>query len=588
MKRRHAICVQIRRATALAVVGVLILSVASPIGTATAAGTTAVTLASDDSSIGVGETTTFDVAVDSSGGVGAAELGVELDDPSVATITDISVSGSPSTSETDISSDGSAASAAYFGVDSANSGDVTIVTVTVEGSAAGSTDLSFIPREGNDAVVVFDETGASYTISDTGSATLSVVSQDDGSNTAPTADAGSDQTVEASSSVTLDASGSDDSDGSIASYEWNQTGGPTADLADATSAQPTLTAPDVTSETTLTYEVTVTEDDGVTDSDSVAVTVTPSDVEPPTEPGDSEIELAFEPSDQTVSSGTEATADVVVANVDDGVGAAELTLSVDDAAVASITGVEVQGNPDSAFVTTSVSPDGATATVEYATSDTANEGDVPIVTLSLQGGETGAAALSVDDAAVYNESGAPYEVSDTPDATITVEDPSFSVSNLTGPETLTSGETGIVSATITNDGAVEATKTVSFTIGGDVASTESVTLDAGDSTTVEFDLSASELGTQSYGVSTADDSQSDELTVVLPVVGNSDAPPTDPDGNGQYEDLNGDGAVDVGDVQTLFANHDDPAIQQHVGQFDYNGDGVVDVGDVQYLFTEAA
>lgn len=586
MKRRNAFSVRIRRTTALAVVGVLVLSAAGPIGTATAAGTTAVTLASDDSSIGVGETTTFDVAVDSSGGVGAAELGVELDDPSVATITDISIAGNPSTAETNLSSDGAAASAAYFGVDSADTGEVTIVTVTVEGAAAGSTDLSVTPRDGNDAVVVFDETGAPYTVSETGNATLSVVLQDDGDNAAPTADAGGDQTVEAGSDVTLDATGSDDSDGSITGYEWTQTDGPTAALSDATSAQPTLTAPDVTSETTLTYEVTVTDDDGATNSDSVAVTVSPPDGEPPTEPGDSEIELAFEPSDQTVSSGTETTADVVATNVDGGVGAAELTLSVDDVAVASITDIEVQGDPQSDFVSTSVSPDGSTATVEYATADTADEGDVPIVTLSLQGADTGEAALSIDDAAAYDESGAPYEVSDTSGATVAVEDPPFTISNLTGPETLTSGESGTVSATVTNDGAVVATKTVSFTVGGSVVNTESMTLDAGESATVEFDISASELGTQSYGVSTVDDSQSDELTVVLPVVGSSDGAPTDPDGDGQYEDLNGDGTVDVGDVQTLFVNHDDPAVQQYTAQYDYNGDGVVDVGDVQYLFTE--
>jgi hypothetical protein len=67
-----------------------------------------------------------------------------------------------------------------------------------------------------------------------------------------------------------------------------------------------------------------------------------------------------------------------------------------------------------------------------------------------------------------------------------------------------------------------------------------------------------------------------------PVVG--DNAPTDPDGDGLYEDVNGDGDVNVGDAQALFANTDDPAVQNNVDAFDFNGDGSVDVGDAQALF----
>jgi hypothetical protein len=63
-------------------------------------------------------------------------------------------------------------------------------------------------------------------------------------------------------------------------------------------------------------------------------------------------------------------------------------------------------------------------------------------------------------------------------------------------------------------------------------------------------------------------------------------PPQDPDGDGEYEDVNGDGSVDVVDVQALFANLDDPAVRNNPGAFDFNGDGQVDVVDVQRLFNE--
>jgi hypothetical protein len=60
--------------------------------------------------------------------------------------------------------------------------------------------------------------------------------------------------------------------------------------------------------------------------------------------------------------------------------------------------------------------------------------------------------------------------------------------------------------------------------------------------------------------------------------------PADPDGDGLYEDVNGDGAVNSGDAQALFANTDDPVIQNNADAFDFNGDGAVNSGDAQALF----
>ncbi|MFD1599907.1 malectin domain-containing carbohydrate-binding protein [Halobellus rarus] len=70
-------------------------------------------------------------------------------------------------------------------------------------------------------------------------------------------------------------------------------------------------------------------------------------------------------------------------------------------------------------------------------------------------------------------------------------------------------------------------------------------------------------------------------------VGNFTDAPTDPDGDGVYEDVNGDGNVDVGDAQALFVNTDDPVVQNNTAAFDVNGDGDVDVGDAQALFANS-
>ena len=42
--------------------------------------------------------------------------------------------------------------------------------------------------------------------------------------------------------------------------------------------------------------------------------------------------------------------------------------------------------------------------------------------------------------------------------------------------------------------------------------------------------------------------------------------------------------MNVGDAQALFANTDDPVVQNNVDAFDYNDDGSVNVGDAQALF----
>lgn len=64
--------------------------------------------------------------------------------------------------------------------------------------------------------------------------------------------------------------------------------------------------------------------------------------------------------------------------------------------------------------------------------------------------------------------------------------------------------------------------------------------------------------------------------------------PTDPDGDGRYEDVDGDGDVDGDDVETMFANRDDELIRTHPEAFDFSDDGAVDVVDVRELFNEVS
>jgi Leucine-rich repeat (LRR) protein len=91
-------------------------------------------------------------------------------------------------------------------------------------------------------------------------------------NQLPTANAGASQTVNEGASVTLAGSGTDP-DGTIASYLWTQTAGPAATLVNANSATATFAAPQVTSDTVLTFQLMVTDNNGATATATTAVKV---------------------------------------------------------------------------------------------------------------------------------------------------------------------------------------------------------------------------------------------------------------------------------------------------------------------------
>lgn len=92
-------------------------------------------------------------------------------------------------------------------------------------------------------------------------------------NTVPVATAGNDQTVNELTTVNLSGSGSD-ADGDTLSYSWIQTAGNSVNLSNVNIATPSFSAPDVTTDTTLTFTLTVNDSNGGTASDSVNIFVT--------------------------------------------------------------------------------------------------------------------------------------------------------------------------------------------------------------------------------------------------------------------------------------------------------------------------
>jgi len=96
----------------------------------------------------------------------------------------------------------------------------------------------------------------------------------------PVANAGTDQTVNSGSAVTLNGTASTDPDGSISSYSWIQTEGPSVTLYGANTASPTFTAPSVSSDTTLKFSLTVKDDKGAASTNPAIVSVTVNAAKP--------------------------------------------------------------------------------------------------------------------------------------------------------------------------------------------------------------------------------------------------------------------------------------------------------------------
>jgi len=137
--------------------------------------------------VDAGETTTYDVVVaNASGGVGAQDFRVVIEDPTHATVTDVSVAGAPADAMTDITlvEDGNSANVTAALTDTDDDGTVTAATLTISGHAVGTTDIGLLV----DALGT--ENGTAYNVTATTGASITVESDYDGGSTS--ADDGDD------------------------------------------------------------------------------------------------------------------------------------------------------------------------------------------------------------------------------------------------------------------------------------------------------------------------------------------------------------------------------------------------------------
>ncbi|MDY7227080.1 myxosortase-dependent M36 family metallopeptidase [Hyalangium rubrum] len=125
-----------------------------------------------------------------------------------------------------------------------------------------------------DAVFTFEVTVSDGTLSAKDTVSITVRNVTESQNRAPTASAGADRSVNEGATVTLSGAGTD-ADGDALTYAWTQTAGPSVTLMGANTASASFTAPDVDSNTVLTFSLKVTDAQGASGEDTVSIAVQP-------------------------------------------------------------------------------------------------------------------------------------------------------------------------------------------------------------------------------------------------------------------------------------------------------------------------
>uniref|UniRef100_UPI0004748588 PKD domain-containing protein n=1 Tax=Halorubrum sp. T3 TaxID=1194088 RepID=UPI0004748588 len=334
------------------------------------------------------------------------------------------------------------------------------------------------------------------------------------------------------------------------------------------------------------HDVTVSTDD---DSASTAFEVTADEPEnqPPTaDAGD----------DQTVAEGDSVTLDASGSSDADGdglsydwtqTGGTDVTLSDASSATPSFAAPDVDGDETLAFeveVSDGAATDADAVAVTVEDADDAappTDGASTAVSLSPE-----SELVAVGDAAEYDV------VVESADGgvgaysmTVTVDDPS--VASITGANLSGVENGGLTDVQIAADGSSVTVEAVLIdTDDSGNVSLGTVTVESATEGSTNVSLDVSELGDEAGSTYEVTGTSGATLEASTLVVGDSENPAQDLDGDGDFEDVNGDGTVDVLDVQTLFADRDGAAVQNAPQAFDFNGDGEFTLVDIQLLFAQ--
>ena len=589
---------------------------------AAAAGSTSVQLSPTTATVNESRSQTFDLVVsDADGGVGAITAEISVGDTDIASIEDMELEADPGVETIDIESDGSEVFVRAALMDTADTGEVTVGTLTVEGTGAGSTDLSLSVES------LGDEEGNPYNVGGTPGSSLTVENTADSVDLEITADASA---VEVGDEVEFEVRRAD-TDALVSArvslgdetYETGLDGAVTVEITEemASDAE-TITA--VASKASTDDEAF--QDDSVTlnlgaDDTETPETDPPDDTETPA-PGDGP-RVTLDAANPAVGVEETATFDVVASDVDGGVGAIEARITLDSVESARITGAELAGG--AGVSQTEVTEDGRAVVVRGALMDTDDSGTVQVATVTVEGIEPGTSTLSVEVESLGNEQGDTYDVVATPSRTLTV-----GASDGGDDDGSAGGESTVVlSVSDLPQGFERSSVTIQTDVNASVTATQAelvsesqlrVVSDSPRSTTVQavdladnvgaidgqqplarltydtqLDADEVEIDVEELVDDEGNDIPGDRLSVTVrsgslfdePLPGaDAESAPTDPDGDGRYEDINGDGTVSFDDAVALsFVQSTDLSTDQ-VDALDFDEDGDLDIDDAVALAFE--
>jgi len=429
---------------------------------------TAVYLRASDSTVEVGETVAYDVVVaNASASVGGHVSVVSVDDPEVASITEVSLRRNQSADAADVSiaDDGSSANITATPMIADDADSVVVATVTLTGDDVGTTDIGLrvdeLSTEAGDAYDVTAASGSEITVEPNPDPALFRLSELNVSRNATpgepfnlSATVTNDGDLEATQTVrfTLELDGNDTlDDGVVASKDVTLAGHDRQTVTfvgvNVTDVGPGSHAYGVSTENdsaTGTLDLESTADP--TTGPETAVLLLPSGV-----PVDGDA-----PSDVPLDSGDTMVYDVVVVNASAGVGAQDIRLDVDDPTHTTITDASVVGASSDAATEVVFVDDGHAVNVTAALTDTDDNGSVTIATVIFSGHAVGTTDVALQVNALGTEAGTAYNVTAANGTSVTVE------SDYSGVSTPDDDETEVDDGTVTRDEITQAKYGVPF------------------------------------------------------------------------------------------------------------------------------
>jgi secreted PhoX family phosphatase len=160
-------------------------------------------------------------------------------------------------------------------------------------------------------------------------------------------------------------------------------------------------------------------------------------------------------------------------------------------------------------------------------------------------------------------------------------------------ETSVSDEFGLTRSSVSGDGS---TATVKFTdidksVQGDLVEVVVASLELRGTGTGTTDITIDAADVDDDAGDSLDIETRSGLVVTGPsAIGSPKGPggdtPTDPDGDGRYEDVNGNGRMDYDDIVLLFEEFDSDAVRMNEAAYDFNENGELDYDDIVSLYEE--